>query len=164
MKKTVLGLLLYLNLFAGVGVGDSAVSFELPNLYKPTQILNEHSLRGKVVLLNVWASWCSGCQEEMPLFVKLQKEYNKNDFMILTSNIDNEVSSAKKFLKGVDKAALLEALYDANKVLPKAYHCPGMPSSFLITKEGKIAKVYIGSLDKNDIKALKKSINTLLEQ
>jgi len=162
MKKLIIGLFLCMNLFAAPGVGDSAVDFELSNLYSQSQKVKSDSFKGKVVLLNLWASWCGGCQEEMPLFVKLQEEYSKDKFVIVTSSIDNMPSSAIEFLEMVDKKRVLTALYDANKKLPKAYRCPGMPSSYLIGKDGKIAKIYIGSLDEDGIESLKSEIKALL--
>ncbi len=162
MKKLLLiTLLLTLNLFAAPRVGDSEVAFTLPNLYNESTNLTSSSLRGKIVLLNLWASWCSGCQEEMPLFVNLQKEYPKEQFEIVLSSIDSESSFAKEFLATVDKQKVLTSLYDESKSLPKAYRCPGMPSSFLIDKNGKIVDVYIGSLDDVAIEKLKAKIAEL---
>jgi len=162
MKKLIMGLFLCINLFAAPSVGDKAVGFELSNLYNQSQKVSSDSLKGKVVLLNLWASWCGGCQEEMPLFVKLQEQYSKEKFVIVTSSIDNEPSSAVEFLEMVDKRKVLTALYDADKKLPKAYRCPGMPSSYLIDKNGNISKIYVGSLDDDAIKSLKLNIKTLL--
>ena len=163
MKKLiVIALLLCVNIFAAPSVGDSAVEFDLPELYNQNKILNSQALQGKVVLLNLWASWCSGCQEEMPLFVDLQEKYSKNNFVIVTSSIDNVAQSARDFLDRVDKEKQLVSLYDAKKILPKTYRCPGMPSSFLIDKSGTISEVYVGSLDNKAMGELKVKIDKLL--
>ena len=162
MKKLIISLFISLNLFAAPSVGDKAVDFELVNLYNQSQKVSSDTLKGKVVLLNLWASWCGGCQEEMPLFVDLQKQFSKDKFVIVTSSIDNEASSAVEFLEMIDKRRVLTALYDADKKLPKAYRCPGMPSSYLIDKNGKIVKVYVGSLDDDAIDSLKTNITSLL--
>lgn len=163
MKKIIsIILLLSVALFAAPREGDKQVAFKLPHLYNTSTMLSSEKLHGKVVLLNLWASWCSGCQEEMPLFVKLQKQYAKKNFEIVLSSIDTLPQSAKDFLAQVDGQRSLTALYDAQKVLPKSYRCPGMPSSFLIDKDGKIAAVYIGSLDADGIQKLQLKIHTLL--
>jgi len=164
MKKLLLLVSLSFALFGAPREGDAQVAFTLPNLYQASQTLSSDSLKGKVVLVNLWASWCSGCQEEMPLFVKLQKQYDKSKFEIVVSSIDSLPQNALEFLRSVDKQRVLTALYDADKKLPKAYRCPGMPSSFLIGKEGKIAAVYIGSLDAEGIAKLKEKIDTLEKQ
>ncbi len=162
MKKILLILLITLELFAAPSVGDKAVSFTLPNLYNLHHKTSMQSLKGKVVLLNLWASWCNGCQEEMPKFVALQREFSKEKFQIVLSSIDSDPSNAIDFLQDVDASKRLTALYDADKQLPKAYQCVGMPSSFLISKEGKIVKVYVGSLDDAKMQELKKSVLKLI--
>lgn len=162
MKKIILILLLTLSIYAAPRVGDNAVTFTLPALYEESQSLNSDELKGKVVLLNLWASWCSGCKEEMPLFVELQEAYADKGFILVTSSIDNEAQSAKDFLSEVDPKKRLTSLYDTDKILPKTYRCPGMPSSFLIDKSGVIREVYIGSIDKSAMTQLKNKIDTLL--
>lgn len=162
MKKIVLLVFLSLSLFATPRVGDDAVKFNLPHLYNANSSFSNNDMKGKVVLLNLWASWCSGCQEEMPLFVGLQKEYSKSKFLVVTSSIDNVSQSAIDFLNRVDKNRVLTSLYDIDKILPKSYRCPGMPSSFLIDKHGKIVKMYVGSLDEDGIKKVKAKIQSLL--
>lgn len=162
MRKIILALLLTVSIYAAPRVGDNAVAFVLPDLYKESKSLSSQELQGKVVLLNLWASWCSGCKEEMPLFVQLQEEYAKKGFILVISSIDNEAQSAKDFLSEVDPGKRLTSLYDTDKVLPKTYKCPGMPSSFLIDKSGVIREVYIGSIDESAISQLKNKIDKLL--
>ncbi len=162
MKKLILLILITLNVYAAPRVGDSAVEFKLQNLYQQSETISSSNYNGKVTLLNLWASWCGGCQEEMPLFVKLQNSYSKNDFEIITSSIDGAAQNAIDFLNRVDSSKTLTALYDGEKTLPKAYRCPGMPTSFLISKDGKIVKVYVGSLDQNDMQELEKTIHELV--
>ncbi|WP_457745388.1 TlpA family protein disulfide reductase [Sulfurimonas sp.] len=164
MNKALLSILLALSLEAKPNVGDSMVSFELPNLYQMSNKVSDKSYKGKVVLVNLWASWCGGCKEEMPLFVKLQKEFDKNKFTILLSNIDSDANNAKEFLSKVDKDKTLTCLYDQEKKLPKAYKAIGMPSSYLIDKNGKIAYIFVGSLHDDKINDIKQKITLLLEK
>jgi len=162
MKKLLSIALLSVALFGAPRVGDAQVAFNLPTLYNASTNLSSEALHGKVVLLNLWASWCSGCQEEMPLFVQLQKKYAKKNFEIVLASIDSLPQSAQDFLAQVDRGRSLTAIYDAQKVLPRSYKCPGMPSSFLIGKDGKIVAVYVGSLDVDGIHKLQSKIHTLL--
>jgi len=162
MKKIILLIMVMINLYAAPRVGDNAIEFSLTDLYHESKIVSSSQYNGKVTLLNLWASWCSGCQAEMPLFVDLQNRYKKNNFEIITSSIDSSPSAAVDFLNEVDMQHTLTALYDEDKSLPKAYKCPGMPTSFLIGKDGKIVKVYVGSLDHNDIKELEATIQELV--
>ena len=149
-------------LFAAPRAGDSEVPFHLPNLYDASVQTSNTDLRGRVVLLNLWASWCTGCQEEMPLFVKLQKRFNEKSFKIVLVNIDSDPQDGRDFLHSVDPEQTLYALYDHDKTLPAAYRCPGMPSSFLIDQNGKIVDVFIGSLDEDGIASLRQEIDSLL--
>lgn len=161
MKKMILILMMSLSLVASLKKGDKEVEFKLPGLYNSSTVVDSQSLKGKVVLLNMWASWCSGCQHEMPLFVKLQKSYNKKDFEIVLVNIDTHKENGIDFLESVDPDKVLTALYDQTKYLPKTYRVPGMPTSLLIDKDGTIVDVYIGSFDEESIKKLQKEIELL---
>ncbi|QSZ40982.1 redoxin domain-containing protein [Sulfurimonas aquatica] len=162
MKKLITLLFLTLSLLAAPKVGDKAVSFELPNLYDASKKSLNSDFEGKVILLNIWASWCPGCKEEMPLFVKLQEEFDKKDFSIVLANIDSEAINAISFLEEVDDDAILTALYDESKKLPKEYRCIGLPSSYLIDKSGTIVEVYVGALNENAIVKLKEKIKNLI--
>ncbi len=162
MKKILILILLYAHMYAGSQVGDNAKNFQLPNLYHLDTNISFNEYKGKVVLLNLWASWCSGCQEEMPLFVKLQEEFKGTKFEILLSSIDKNPENSIAFLQSVDANRVLKAVYDGDKTLPKEYRCAGMPSSYLIDKNGKIVDAFIGSIDENKMVQLKAKINALL--
>ncbi|MDQ7068501.1 MAG: TlpA disulfide reductase family protein [Sulfurimonas sp.] len=164
MKKILMLILLYANIFAAGHVGDSVKSFELPDLYQLDKTISFDEYKGRVVLLNLWASWCSGCQEEMPLFVKLQEEYQGKDFTILLSSIDKDPNNSIEFLQSVDAKRVLKSLYDKDKILPKEYRCAGMPSSYLIDRDGKIVDVFIGSIHKDKMLQLKAKIDALMEK
>jgi len=164
MKALLILLFVYANIMAAGQEGDKATSFSLPNLYHLDKKVSLDRYKGRVVLLNLWASWCSGCQEEMPLFVKLQEEFHGKGFSIVLSSIDKEAKNALHFLHDVDPYKQLNALYDSDKKLPKAYRCIGMPSSYLIDKSGKIVKVYVGSIDKEHMNGLKTEIKSLLRR
>jgi len=151
-----------LSLVTSIYAQDSLVHFNLPNLYNNTHQISNDALKGKVVLINIWASWCSGCKEEMPLFVDLQKEFKTSKFEILLSNIDSNANNASNFLKHVDNNKVLTCVYDENKILAKAFHAIGMPSSYLIDQNGQIIETYIGSLDREQIATLKQKIHQLL--
>ncbi len=162
MKKILITLLVWANLFGAGQVGDKAVGFDLPNLYNLDKKISLNEYKGKVVLVNLWASWCGGCQEEMPIFVELQKEFKGSDFHILLSTIDKEPKNAVAFLQSVDRGRVLKSVYDSEKILPKAYRCIGMPSSYLVDKSGTIVEVYVGSIDEKHVGKLKAKIKSLL--
>ena len=163
MKSLIIAAVLALNLLAAVGEGDRAPDFTLKSL-DGAKRYSMADFKGEVVLLNLWASWCDGCKKEMPEFFELQKAYGSG-FKIVAVGIDNESNASRKFLESLEADLQYKtpfvALYDPEKSLPKAYGAMGMPSSYLIDKNGVVRQVIIGSLDKDGISELKHAIDAL---
>ncbi len=162
MIKTLLLILITLTLSAEVKVGDTVNNFKLPYLYDTSKVVSLKTNAGKVTLVNLWASWCSGCKEEMPHFVSLQKKYKKSEFRIILASVDKKKSKSIKFLNKVDKDKTLLALYDKEKILPKEYRAMGMPSSYLLDENLKIIQIFTGSLDEDAMGELESTINKTL--
>ena len=102
--------------------------------------------KGKVVFLNVWATWCPPCREEMPSMEKLYQELKGQGLEILAVSID--VSGAKAvapFTK--EKGLTFPALLDPEGTIQDLYGTTGVPESFIIDKKGIIEKTIIGPLD-----------------
>ena len=164
MKKLpLMAMLLSLQLFAGISEGEKAVGFDLKSLESSKSYTME-SFKGKVVLLNLWGSWCSGCKKEMPEFFKLQKE-SAGGFEIVAVSIDNNAAESQKFLHSLEDELGYKTpfitLHDPKKSLPKAYGAVAMPSSYLIDKEGVVRAVIVGSLNADDMDELKNEIKKL---
>lgn len=152
-------MLLALSLFAEVNVGDNAPDFSLKTLDgKKTYTMKD--FKGKVVLLNLWASWCRGCKKEMPEFISFQKEMPK-DFRVVAVNLDNSKDKAKTFLSTLKREIPFVVLYDSKKELAKAYDCSALPTSYLIDKNGIVKRSIIGRLNEEQIKKLQKEIEQL---
>jgi len=163
MKKLLLVIITLVNLYAGVTKGDNAIDFNLRSL-DGTKKYTLNDFKGEVVLLNLWASWCNGCKEEMPEFFKLQNDY-PSGFQLVAVSIDRDSEDAQKFLASVEKETGMKtpftSLHDPKKILPKAYTSAGMPSSYLIDKNGVVQLVVVGSLSSDDIEELKSHIDKL---
>ena len=163
MKKIIILMALALSLYAGIGAGDKAVEFNLKTLDE-TKSYKMSDFKGEVVLLNLWASWCGGCKKEMPEFFELQKKYTKG-FKIVTASIDKNCDDSIDFLKSVESDVGYKtpfiSLYDPEKTLAKAYRAKGMPSSYLIDKNGVVRVVMVGSLTHEDMADLIKEIDKL---
>jgi len=97
--------------------------------------------RGKVVLINFWATWCPPCRNEMPLFVRVYKSYRDKGFEILAISTDSSLDPVKKFVK--EFRINFPVLYDDKNVV-SLYGIQGLPTSFLIDREGKVVKVRLG--------------------
>ncbi|MGD9671034.1 MAG: TlpA family protein disulfide reductase [Hyphomicrobiaceae bacterium] len=95
------------------------------------------AFKGKVVLLNLWATWCSPCREEMPALDRLQKELGSEKFEVVAVSVDkNGFDKARDFLKGIDIKSL--AFY-ADPSARAASHVKaiGMPATLLVDAEGR---------------------------
>ncbi|WP_420266774.1 peroxiredoxin family protein [Candidatus Magnetominusculus dajiuhuensis] len=146
--------------------GQQAIEFSLPELHDASKTIALKDLRGKVVLLNIWASWCDGCQAEMPEFINLQEQYKDKPFIIVAVSVDNSKDKAFGFLEGLEQATKKKVnftvLYDKDKTSPKDYKPRGMPASYLIDKNGKLARIFMGSFNTSNIGTLKSAIDEAL--
>ena len=122
--------------------GSPAPDFTLPDL-KGT-LVGLADFRGKVVLLNIWATWCLPCVEEMPSMEKLHRELQGEDFIILAVSIDN--TGADAVIPFVEKHGLsFTVLVDNKASLKSLFQATGVPESIIIDKDGIILEKVIGA-------------------
>lgn len=102
--------------------------------------------KGKVLLLNMWATWCGPCRSEIPALVKLQDEYRDKGFEIIGLNTDDEpVEKINKFAADLKvNYTLVWADSALQNSLLKISNFPGIPQSFLIDREGNLRAVFRG--------------------
>ncbi len=106
--------------------------------------------KGKVVLLDFWASWCSPCRRSFPWFIAMQSKYQQQGLKVVAVNIDVERGDADAFL--AEFAVNFNIIYDPDAVIGRQYQLKGMPSSFLIDKEGVVRFQHTGFVaDKLDL-------------
>lgn len=98
--------------------------------------------RGKVVLVDFWASWCVPCRDSFPWLNAMQSKYGDRGLVIIGVNLDHERADAERFLK--DFPARFDILYDAAGALATQYDVPGMPSSYVFGPDGKLINKHIG--------------------
>lgn len=91
-------------------------------------------LRGQVVMLNFWASWCGPCRQEMPLMDDIYKKYEKLGFTILAVNVDEDSADADDFLNSVPVS--FPVLYDNDSKVSELYEVDAMPTTVMIDKDG----------------------------
>ena len=109
--------------------------------------VNLDDYRGKLVLLNFWASWCAQCKEEMPSLDSLQSNKNLNNLQIFPINVgqDNE-KKAKDLFEELD-IKTLNIYFDTTITLAKKFQLRGIPTTILINKDGYEFARIIGSID-----------------
>lgn len=109
--------------------------------------------KGKVVIIDFWATWCPPCRAEIPHFIELAKEYRGKDFVMLGVSVDEGKSVVEKYVKSY-KMNYLQVVVKADVI--SAYGVQPIPTSFILNKEGKIVNRFLGYRDKevfeNEIK------------
>ena len=127
-----------------LGKGVPAPDFTLPGLDGNKISIAEY--KGKVIFLNIWATWCPPCVEEMPSMEKLYQKLKGESFEILAVSID--VSGSESVLPFMKKHKLsFPALLDTKGDIKNLYQTTGVPESFIIDKEGIIVEKIIGPRD-----------------
>jgi thiol-disulfide isomerase/thioredoxin len=109
--------------------------------------------RGKVVLLNLWATWCAPCRAEMPALNALQKELGGKDFEVVALSLDLKgIEVAQKFLTEV-KADGLTTYIDGSAKALTTLQAPGLPTTLLIDREGRELGRLLGPAEWNSPEA-----------
>lgn len=136
-------LLQYLNPEA-VAVNRPAPDFTLPDLDGRTVSLSDY--RGNVVVVNVWATWCPPCVDEMPSLEKLYREFKAESFAILAVSIDSAgVAAVAPFMK--KHGLTFPALIDTQATIRTSYRTTGVPETFIVNKKGILVRKIIGPQD-----------------
>jgi peroxiredoxin len=124
--------------------GIPAPNFTFPGLDGKNTSLSDY--KGKVVLVNIWATWCPPCVEEMPSMQKLYNEFNGKNFEILAVSIDAAgVDAVAPFMKKYKLS--FPALMDPKGTIKSKYGVTGVPESFIIDKQGILVGKIIGPRD-----------------
>ena len=98
--------------------------------------------RGKVLLLDFWASWCVPCRRSFPWMNEMHKKYEGQGLVIVGVNMDAEAADAEKFLH--EFPAEFQIIEDPNGELAKKFDVVAMPSSYVINRDGDVVKRHLG--------------------
>jgi thiol-disulfide isomerase/thioredoxin len=126
-----------------VDPGAPAPAFALPQSGGP--LLSLDSLRGHVVYVDFWASWCGPCKQSFPWMNEMQRKYGGKGLTIVGVNVDKRDADAQRFLQQVP--ADFAIVYDPKGDTPAAFGVKAMPSSYLIDAQGRVAFVEYGFKD-----------------
>jgi cytochrome c biogenesis protein CcmG/thiol:disulfide interchange protein DsbE len=122
--------------------GQTAKNFDLTIDGKPTQLAN---LRGKVVLLNFWATWCQPCVDEAPSLDALQKRIAPLGGTVLGVSVDDNQDAYEQFLKAYNID--YPTYRDPSKQIPLSYGTTMYPETYVIDRDGRIDSKIIGPQD-----------------
>ena len=124
-----------------VGASTSlAPSFALPSRSGDTISLDQ--LKGQVVMINFWASWCGPCRQEMPLLDQMYKRYSPLGFTLLGVNVEANSKDAEKLLANVPVS--FPVLFDKENKVSKMYDVNAMPSTVFIDRKGNVRYLHKG--------------------
>lgn len=141
----------------GLSIGDDAPAFALPSAQGAPVALA--GLRGQVVYVDFWASWCGPCRRSFPWMNDLQRRYGGRGVAIVAINVDAKREDADRFLR--QYPADFAVVYDGAGSTPRAYDVKAMPSSYVVDARGKIAWIEHGFLDEHRA-AVEERIRALL--
>jgi peroxiredoxin len=142
-----------------VRVGTNAPDFTLSDMNGDPVTLS--SLRGKVVLVNFWATWCPPCRAEKPTMERLHHAFSGQDFVILAVNTENDVAAVRDYLS--KNPLSFPVLLDNEARVQSLYGVFRFPETFLIGKDGTVLERYIGARDWSSVEFLR-YVSTLLKE
>jgi len=139
--------------------GDAPPAIDMPD---QTGINVElAALKGKVVLVDFWASWCGPCKKEMPVLEALNVKYAAQGLVIVGVNIDSSSKKMNKFLKGTPVS--FRIVHDRKLVVANRYEPETMPTSYFIGRDGTVRYVHKG-FAKGDAEVLEERVKALLAE
>jgi cytochrome c biogenesis protein CcmG/thiol:disulfide interchange protein DsbE len=130
---------------AAQDVGKPAPAFDLPAAGASNARLAD--LKGRVVYVDFWASWCAPCKQSFPWMNEMQAKYGSKGLTIVGVNVDKKREDADKFLAGTP--AKFTVAFDSSGKVAEAYQPKGMPTSYLIGADGLVRLVHVGFRDKD---------------
>ena len=135
-------------------IGKTAPDFTIKDADRTVSL---SQFRGKIVVLNFWATWCPPCVEELPSLVQLQKKFQGTDVTVLAVSVDDDPDAYHKFLKdhGVDFLTVrdpgkqLENGTGVDAPVAASYGTFTFPETYIIDRNGVIRRKFIGAIDWN---------------
>lgn len=126
------------------------------------EVVNMEELKGKVVFLNLWATWCGPCRVEMPSIEALYNSVDKEKVAFVMLSLDTP-ENFKKVVKYVDDKEFTFPVYVVDKGLTRQLQVPSIPTTFIIGKDGKIKRKEVGAANYDSPK-FKEFLNSLSQE
>jgi peroxiredoxin len=146
----------------GVAVGRKAPDFRVVDLATGDSISLREHYGGQVTLVNIWATWCGPCKEEMPAMEVVYRELAPRGFKVAAVSID-EADPATVTAFAAELGVTFDLLQDRSGLIQRTYQTTGVPENFLLDRDGVIVKRIIGAHDWSS-KVNRDLIGRLLDQ
>jgi peroxiredoxin len=123
-------------------VNSKAPDFNAKDMDGKTIHLSD--LKGKVVLIDFWASWCVPCKKSMPHLIELYNAYKDTSFTAIGVNVDTEKDKVKQFEEEINDNIPFPVIFDKDSEIPPLYEVEGMPTTVVVNKQGIIKYKEVG--------------------
>lgn len=125
-----------------IAVGQAAPNFTATDLATGKPVSFDADYKGKVTLVNIWATWCEPCKQEVPAMDSLYRDLASRGFKIAAVSIDRGgVDVVKQFAK--DYHMSFDVLHDPSGTIEQTYQTTGVPESFLVGRDGRIVRIML---------------------
>ena len=124
---------------------QAAPDFSLQDMDEETHTLSDY--RGKVVLVNFWATWCPPCRKEMPALEALYKKLGTDDFAVLAVNQWEDPDHVFTYTGDLNVFPSFPILFDPESSVSQDYNVKGLPTSFIVDRQGRLAYRAVGGRD-----------------
>ncbi len=111
------------------------------------EVIDLKSLKGKVVLVNFWATWCPPCRAEIPSLYRMYKKLKNKNVVVLGVDIGEDTGTVFSYLNNLEPSPDYPILLDADMSTMRRWGVVGIPTTFIINKKGKIVYKAIGGRD-----------------
>jgi peroxiredoxin len=135
---------------AEIAVGAVAPDFTLSDLTGAQRSLSAY--RGKVVMLNFWASWCGHCQSEIPALKAVYKDYSDKGFEIVAVSVGEEPAGLATFVQQNEMA--FTVLADPQTSMVPLYQLRSVPTSYFLDQQGVVQQVYNGAIEEETLRGI----------
>ena len=135
------------------GTADALLAAPLPDLQNRPHALEQY--RGKVLVVNFWATWCPPCREEIPHFIETQQRLNEKNVQFVGIALDNPMDVAgfvREF--AVNYPILIGGIHESDKMRALGNATGGLPYTLIYDRQGQIREKVIGGLDKDRLERL----------
>jgi peroxiredoxin len=157
----VAGCALFASASFAVETGEAMPAFSASRLDGAGTSVTAASLRGQVVYVDFWASWCVPCRQSMPALDALYRRHGSSGFAVVGVSKDVSESDARGFMKRVPVSFPL--VMDAGDAIARAFRVRAMPSGFLVDRKGVVRRVHLG-FDDDTAASLDREIRELLAE
>jgi thiol-disulfide isomerase/thioredoxin len=125
---------------APLAAGAPAPTFQLGS--SDGKAVDLAGLKGKVVMINFWASWCGPCRKEMPILEQLNKQYRNKGLALIGVNVEPDSKAAMDWLKATPVS--FPILFDTESRVSKLYQVAGMPNTVILDRKGTVRYIHRG--------------------